>query len=121
MQDHKREGLGPIRLSLQQIIFEAETPAGKLFDIVLIISILLSVAAVMLDSVAPIRERYGAELHSAEWFFTILFTIEYLLRLICVGRPDQVRDQLLRPWSTCHSDRADLLKSAFCPEASSCL
>ncbi len=87
MQKHKREGLGPIRLSLQQTIFEAETASGKLFDIVLIISILLSVAAVMLDSVAPIRERYGTELHSAEWFFTILFTIEYILRLICVGRP----------------------------------
>ena len=87
MQEHKREGLGPIRLALQQTIFEAETGAGKLFDILLIISILCSVAAVMLDSVAPIRERYGPALHNAEWFFTILFTIEYILRLICVGRP----------------------------------
>ncbi|MBE9532084.1 MAG: ion transporter [Proteobacteria bacterium] len=83
----KKEGLGPVRSRLQEIIFEAETGAGKLFDIVLIICILGSVAAVMLDSVAPIRERYGAVLHSAEWFFTILFTVEYLLRLLCVGRP----------------------------------
>jgi voltage-gated potassium channel len=87
MRDLKREGLGPIRLALQQTIFEAETRAGKLFDILLIISILCSVAAVMLDSVAPIRARYGSLLHNAEWFFTILFTIEYILRLICVGRP----------------------------------
>ena len=87
MRTIKKEGLGPLRLSLQQIIFEAETGPGKLFDIVLIISILCSVAAVMLDSVAPIRERYGVALHNAEWFFTILFTVEYILRLICVGRP----------------------------------
>ena len=87
MQNHKKEGLGPVRLALQHTIFEAETRAGKAFDIVLIISILCSVAAVMLDSVAPIRARYGAILHDVEWFFTILFTVEYLLRLICVGRP----------------------------------
>jgi voltage-gated potassium channel len=87
MQSHNREGLGPFRLALQQVIFEAETPAGKLFDILLIISILCSVAAVMLDSVAPIRARYGDTLHDVEWFFTILFSVEYILRLICVGRP----------------------------------
>lgn len=87
MQEHKKEGLGPVRLALQQTIFEAETASGKAFDIFLIISILCSVAAVMLDSVAPIRARYGSLLHDVEWFFTILFTVEYLLRMICVGRP----------------------------------
>ncbi|TKJ36429.1 MAG: ion transporter [Planctomycetes bacterium B3_Pla] len=72
---------------LFEVIFEADTPAGKWFDIVLIITILLSVMTVMLDSVSGIREKHGQLLSSAEWFFTILFTIEYILRLLCVGRP----------------------------------
>ncbi|HUS71465.1 MAG TPA: ion transporter [Sedimentisphaerales bacterium] len=69
------------------IIFEAETPAGKWFDIVLIISISLSVLTVMLDSVSSVRAKCGQFLYAAEWFFTILFTVEYILRLLCVGRP----------------------------------
>ena len=72
---------------LFEIIFEADTPAGKWFDIVLIISILLSVMTVMLDSVSSIRAKHGEFLYTAEWFFTILFTAEYILRLLCVGRP----------------------------------
>ena len=70
-----------------EIIFEADTPAGKWFDIVLIVCILLSVAAVMLDSVGSVRAEYGGLLYAVEWFFTILFTVEYILRLVCVGRP----------------------------------
>ncbi len=69
------------------IIFGHETPAGKAFDLALIVSITLSVVAVMLDSVGPIHERYGGALYVAEWLFTVLFTIEYVLRLICVQRP----------------------------------
>ena len=72
---------------LFEIIFEAETPAGKWFDIVLIICISLSVLAVMLDSVSSIRAEFGRFLYAAEWFFTILFTIEYILRLLCVRKP----------------------------------
>ena len=72
---------------LFEVIFEAETPAGKWFDIVLIICISLSVLAVMLDSVSSVRERYGQLLYAIEWFFTILFTIEYILRLLCVRKP----------------------------------
>ena len=75
------------RLKLHEIIFEADTPAGKWFDVVLIFSILLSVLAVMLDSVSGIRENYGSWFYTVEWFFTILFTIEYILRIVCVGRP----------------------------------
>ena len=75
------------RQTLHEIIFEADTPAGKLFDVVLIISILLSVLAVMLDSVSSIGSVYGDLLYRIEWFFTVLFTIEYLLRLISVGKP----------------------------------
>lgn len=74
------------RLILHEVIFEADTPAGKLFDVILIFSILASVVAVMLDSMAPVRQAYGQYLTAIEWFFTVLFTIEYILRLISVGR-----------------------------------
>ena len=70
-----------------EIIFEADTPAGKWFDVVLIICILLSVTTVMLDSVSSIRVKYGDFLYAAEWFFTILFTVEYIFRLICIVKP----------------------------------
>jgi voltage-gated potassium channel len=81
--DRKLE-IAPWRERLRVIIFEADTPAGKYFDVALLIAILLSVFAVMLDSVAPIRASYGSELDVAEWAFTILFTFEYALRLVCV-------------------------------------
>jgi len=70
-----------------EIIFEAETPAGKAFDIALILAILLSVIAVMLDSIASVRAKHETALHIAEWFFTSLFTVEYILRLYCVRAP----------------------------------
>jgi len=76
-----------IKHKLHTIIFEADTPKGKLFDVALIIAILLSVGAVMLDSIKPINIQYGTQLHFAEWVFTILFTIEYILRLFSVGKP----------------------------------
>jgi len=79
--------LTPRRALLHDIIFEAETPAGKAFDVVLLLAIVLSVLAVMLESVSGIRVRYGHMLYGIEWFFTILFTIEYLLRLVCVLKP----------------------------------
>lgn len=72
---------------MHEIIFEADTLPGKAFDVVLIWSILLSVLVVMLDSVSTIRSQHGALLYGAEWFFTLLFTLEYLLRLLCIGRP----------------------------------
>lgn len=75
------------RERMHEIIFEADTRAGKLFDIILILSIILSVAAVMLDSVREIRAQYGQLFYALEWFFTILFTIEYLARIISVNRP----------------------------------
>ncbi len=77
----------PWRDTLFEIIFEAETPAGKWFDIILIICISFSVLTVMLDSVSSVREKYGQFLYAIEWFFTILFTIEYILRLLCVRKP----------------------------------
>jgi voltage-gated potassium channel len=75
------------RSRLHEIIFEADTPLGKAFDIGLILCIIMSVVAVMLDSVGAIRIKHGELLYAVEWGFTILFTIEYLLRLMCIGRP----------------------------------
>lgn len=75
------------RLRLHEIIFEADTQAGKRFDVLLIVCIILSVIAVLLDSVASIHQKYGFFLYGVEWFFTILFTIEYVLRLISVLKP----------------------------------
>ncbi|MDA3903204.1 MAG: ion transporter [Desulfuromusa sp.] len=76
-----------LRHRLHEIIFEADTPAGKLFDVVLILSIVISVIVVMLDSVVALNIQYGQWFLFLEWFFTIIFTVEYVLRLSCIGRP----------------------------------
>ena len=76
-----------MKARLHEIIFEADTPAGKLFDVLLILSIVISVVLVMLDSISSIRQSYGRLLYIGEWVFTILFTVEYILRLYSVGRP----------------------------------
>ena len=81
------KNLSKIRAKLHEVIFEADTAGGKAFDIVLMITIVLSVIAVLLESVAGVRARYGAWLRAFEWLVTILFTIEYCLRLYCVGKP----------------------------------
>ena len=83
----KEKKLTPLQKKIHEIIFEADTPMGKLFDVVLILCILLSVLAVMLESVQSIKAKYGVILNYAEWIFTILFTIEYFLRLGSVTRP----------------------------------
>ena len=80
-------GLRPWQRRLHDVIFEAETPAGKLFDIVLLVAIVASVLAVILESVPSIASRYGTVLYAIEWGFTLLFTVEYALRLLCVARP----------------------------------
>lgn len=75
------------RRKLYSIIFDADTFTGKLFDVILIVAISVSVVVVMLDSIAEIRSEYGHILRFAEWVFTILFTVEYLIRIICVRSP----------------------------------
>lgn len=75
------------RLRLYTIIFEADTRAGKTFDVALIAAILLSVTVVMLDSVQPLRERHRLLFDVLEWGFTALFTVEYIARLACVRFP----------------------------------
>lgn len=77
------------RYHLHEIIFEADTAAGRLFDVILLWMIVLSVFTVMLDSIESIQARWGTLLRAAEWGFTILFTIEYLLRIISVNKPSR--------------------------------
>jgi len=76
-----------IKNKVWKIIFEAETPAGKLFDIILLWSIFFSVLAVMLETVDSIELKYGNLLKILEWFFTVFFTIEYLMRLWVARKP----------------------------------
>ena len=87
MPERKPQSDQRLRYRLHEIIFEADTPAGKLFDVILILSIIISVIVVMLDSVAALQLSYGRLFLQLEWLFTILFTIEYALRLSCIGRP----------------------------------
>lgn len=75
------------RRRLFTIVFESDTHAGKLFDVILIAAILASVAAVLADSIDGVARLHGPLLNTLEWVFTILFTLEYLARLSCVERP----------------------------------
>jgi len=76
-----------MRDRIYEIIFEADTRAGRAFDLLLLVSILLSITVVALESISSLRAQYGTWFDVAEWFFTALFTVEYLLRLATVGRP----------------------------------
>ncbi|MBP9646719.1 MAG: ion transporter [Psychrobacter sp.] len=80
MKQPTAEAITHLRNRIHIIIEGTDTRLGKLFDIVLLITILASVAVVMLDSVLYMRLQYGTLFRYAEWFFTILFTIEYMLR-----------------------------------------
>lgn len=78
---------GGWRLRLYQVIFESDTPAGRLFDKLIVAAILVSVAVVVADSVQSWHTRYRIAFEAAEWFFTALFTLEYAARLASVERP----------------------------------
>ena len=84
---NEEEKLSKWREDLYEVIFGVDTWWGKTFDVVLLICIFFSVLAVMLESVSHISEDYGDYLYVAEWLFTILFTIEYIARLIVVRKP----------------------------------
>lgn len=75
------------RLRVYTIIFEADTVAGRRFDVLLILAILVSVGLVMADSVQHLHARYGHAFKLAEWLFTLIFTVEHLARLVCVRHP----------------------------------
>lgn len=87
MSSTNNKPLSPFQVKLHEVIFEADTRAGKWFDIILLIAILLSVATVMLESVNSIANVYGTELRIIEWTFTIFFTIEYFARIFSLGKP----------------------------------
>ncbi|WP_288381383.1 ion transporter, partial [uncultured Massilia sp.] len=78
---------GGWRARMYDIIFNSDTKAGKRFDIVLIAAILLSILVVVLESVPAIGGRHAGVMRVLEWSFTLLFTLEYLARLLCVRRP----------------------------------
>ncbi|MBC8267038.1 MAG: ion transporter [Flavobacteriales bacterium] len=75
------------RNKVHEIIFEADTFYGKLFDILLLVAIVSSLIAVMLESINSFQQKYGTILRIFEWTVTILFTIEYLLRIYAIGKP----------------------------------
>ena len=75
------------RNQLHEIIYEADTPAGKFFDISLLVVILLSIVLVMLESIEPIGTKYGLIFNILEWIITILFSLEYIARIVCVKKP----------------------------------
>lgn len=79
--------MASLRQRLHAVIFEAETPAGKAFDLALLVAILASVTAVSLESVPEIAAEHRDLLRAVEWAFTALFTLEYALRLYSVERP----------------------------------
>lgn len=74
------------RTRLHEIIFEADTAIGRIFDIGMMVAIIISVGIVMIDSVESYHDAYGSLFYQLEWFFTILFTIEYALRIISVKK-----------------------------------
>lgn len=76
-----------LKNKLHEVIFEADTPAGKNFDVGLLILIFLSLLTVILESVPTFQEKYAELFVILEWFFTLVFTVEYLLRLYCVYKP----------------------------------
>ncbi len=75
------------RAKIHEIIFEADTKEGKLFDICLMIAIVISVTVVMLDSVASYRDEYHRLFRVLEYFFTIIFTLEYGFRIYSIKKP----------------------------------
>jgi voltage-gated potassium channel len=75
------------RHRLHNVIYESNTTAGKIFDIVLLLLIISSIVVVMLDSIESFNREYAKIFDILEWIFTILFTIEYILRLVSIGKP----------------------------------
>jgi len=79
--------INPRKEKIHEIIFEADTPMGKYFDVALLVLILASIAVVLLESVNEFEVEYASIFFVLEWVFTIIFTIEYVMRLYAVYRP----------------------------------
>jgi voltage-gated potassium channel len=84
---HENKAPRSWQMKLHEVIYESEKPEGKAFDIALLACILISILVVVLDSVEQLHQSYGGLFSALEWFFTIVFTIEYILRLICIRKP----------------------------------
>ncbi len=84
---HHAHALNGWRLKWYTIIFEADTAAGRRFDLLLLWAIVISLLVIMFDSIQSIRAEHQLLLGAAEWFFTIIFTLEYLARLVCSPNP----------------------------------
>lgn len=78
---------GKLKSRLYEVIFGYDSPAGRRFDLALIVMIMASVIAVMIDSISIYHQQYGDLLSALEWFFTIVFTIEYVLRIYSSPNP----------------------------------
>ena len=85
--DSEYPGSSKFKEKVHEVIFEAETPAGKAFDVILLILIVVSVLAVVLETIQELNQKYHMVFIYLEWIVTVLFTIEYLLRLYCVLKP----------------------------------
>lgn len=86
-QDKTEKPFPAWKTKLHEIIYEADTKQGKLFDVILIIAIIISIVLVMLESVENIDVKYHNILNISEWIITILFTFEYIARIICIKKP----------------------------------
>jgi len=82
-----KSGLKSWQIKMHEVIYEADTTAGKAFDLGLLVVIILSITVVMLESVPSLHKDYGNEFMLAEWGFTIIFSLEYLARLLSIGKP----------------------------------
>lgn len=87
LTQHARAQRAPWRVWLERVIFGVDTAAGRAFDAILLALILASTSIVLLESVPGLRREHGFALRSAEWFFTALFTAEYILRIVSSRRP----------------------------------
>tara|TARA_R110000765_G_scaffold125343_2_gene222906 strand:- start:911 stop:1768 length:858 start_codon:yes stop_codon:yes gene_type:complete len=83
----EEDKLSPWKNKLHEIIYEADTPMGKLFDLILFVIIIFSVILIMLESVKAIDAEYHEILFVLEWVVTIFFTVEYIARIICIKKP----------------------------------
>lgn len=75
------------KAKLHEVIYEADTPAGKFFDVALLVVITISIALVMLESVGSLHTKYYWHFYIAEWVITIIFSLEYILRIIAIKKP----------------------------------
>ena len=87
MKNESTSATSPWKVKLHEIIFEADTKAGKLFDVVLLWSILISVLVVMMESVESLKFEYGTYFTYVEWTFTVLFSLEYIARISSINKP----------------------------------